>query len=52
MAHHLFSFISINWRGKPLTDYQVILELIVGTTTAGGLTVTSHLNTNDYPTGV
>jgi hypothetical protein len=52
VEHRLFSFISVNWRGQPLTDYQVILELIANTTTAGGLRVTSHLDTNVYPTGI
>jgi hypothetical protein len=52
IEHRLFSFISINWRGRPLTDYQVILELIANTTTASGLTVSSYLDEGSYPTGV
>jgi Rhodopirellula transposase DDE domain len=52
IEHRLFSFISINWRGRPLTDYQVVLELIANTTTVSGLTVSSHLDDNTYPTGV
>ncbi len=51
MEHRLFSFISINWRGKPLTSYETILELIGNTTTSTGLTVTAHRDTGAYPTG-
>jgi hypothetical protein len=50
--HRMFSFISINWRGRPLTDYQVILELIANTSTETGLTVSACLDDGDYPTGV
>jgi hypothetical protein len=52
VEHRLFSFISINWRGRPLTDYQTILELIAGTTTETGLTVSACLDDGVYPTGV
>ena len=52
VEHRLFSFISINWRGRPLTDYKVVLELIANTTTASGLTVSSCLDEVCYPTGV
>ncbi len=52
IEHRLFSFISQNWRGKPLASYAVILSLIAATTTAGGLTVASELDTHRYPTGV
>ena len=52
VEHRLFSFISINWRGRPLTDYKVVLELISNTTTASGLTVSSCLDEVSYPTGV
>jgi hypothetical protein len=48
----LFSFISMNWRGRPLTDYQVVVETIAATTTETGLTVAAVLDTNTYPTGV
>ena len=37
MEHRLFSFISSNWRGEPLRDYETIVQLIAGTTTAKGL---------------
>ena len=51
IEHRLFSFISQNWRGTPLTSYAVILSLIAATTTATGLTVESYLDTNRYPAG-
>jgi hypothetical protein len=50
VEHRLFSFISINWRGRPPTDYQVITETIA-TTTKTGLAVEAVLDTNTYPTG-
>jgi hypothetical protein len=52
VEHRLFSFISINWRGRPLTDYQVVVETIAATTTESGLTVEAVLDTATYPTGV
>jgi hypothetical protein len=52
IEHRLFSFISTNWRGRPLTDYQVIIETIAATTTDTGLTVTAVLDPHTYPTGV
>jgi transposase len=52
IEHRLFSFISQNWRGKPLVSYAVILSLIAATTTAAGLTVESELDTKRYPIGV
>jgi hypothetical protein len=52
VEHRLFSYISINWRGRPLTDYQVVVETIAATTTQTGLTVEAVLDTGDYPTGV
>jgi hypothetical protein len=42
----------MNWRGRPLTSHETILELIGATTTATGLTVTATLDTGDYPTGI
>ena len=51
IAHRLFSFITQNWRGKPLVSYAVILNLIAATTTATGLTVASYLDTAGYPPG-
>jgi hypothetical protein len=52
VEHRLFSFISLNWRGRPLTDYQVIIETIAATTTETGLTVQAVLDDSEYPTGV
>jgi transposase len=52
IEHQLFSFISINWRAKPLTSLAVILELISHTTTKSGLKVTAMADTNKYPTGI
>jgi transposase len=51
IEHRLFSFISINWRGKPLTDIRTIVELIAATTTKTGLTVQAAHDPNWYPTG-
>jgi hypothetical protein len=47
--HRLFAWISQNWRGKPLTSYAVILQLIAATTTEAGLTVRCQLDTTSYP---
>ncbi len=52
VEHRLFSFISLNWRGRPLTSYQVILELIASTTTTTGLKVYARLDPTVYPTKV
>jgi hypothetical protein len=52
VEHRLFSFISINWRGRPLTDYQVVVETIAATTTESGLVVEAVLDTSTYPIGV
>lgn len=51
VEHRLFSFISSNWRGEPLRDYETIVQLIAGTTTAKGLTITCRLDRRRYPTG-
>lgn len=52
IEHRLFSFISINWRAKPLTSLVVVLELLSHTTTKEGLAVTAIKDSNTYPTGV
>lgn len=52
IEHRLFSFITANWRGKPLISHKVIVELIAATTTDAGLKVRSQLDTNTYPAGV
>ncbi len=51
VEHRLFSFISSNWRGEPLKDYETIVNLIARTTTAKGLKVTCRLDRRKYPTG-
>ena len=51
VEHRLFSFISSNWRGEPLRDYETIVHLIAKTTTAKGLKVTCRLDRRKYPTG-
>ena len=51
VEHRLFSFISSNWRGEPLRDYETIVQLIARTTTARGLTVTCRLDRRRYPVG-
>ncbi len=51
VEHRLFSFISSNWRGEPLTDYETIVKLIARTTTATGLKVTCRLDRRKYATG-
>ncbi|MGH3260350.1 MAG: ISAzo13 family transposase [Streptosporangiaceae bacterium] len=51
IEHRLFSFISVNWRGKPLASYETIVELIGATTTRTGLTVTASRDAGIYPTG-
>ena len=51
VEHRLFSFISSNWRGEPLRDYETVVHLIAKTTTAKGLTVTCRLDRRKYPTG-
>ena len=51
IEHRLFSFISSNWRGEPLRDYETVVNLIAKTTTAKGLTVTCRLDRRRYPAG-
>jgi len=52
IEHRLFSFISMNWKGKPLTSYDVVIKLIGSTKTKSGLKVTAKMDTKSYPTGV
>ena len=52
IEHRLFSFISRNWRGRPLVSYEVIVSLIAGTTNSGGLSVGCAMDTREYPRGV
>jgi hypothetical protein len=51
VEHRLFSFISTNWRGEPLIDYETIVRLIASTTTATGLQVTCTLDRRKYAVG-
>lgn len=51
IEHRLFSYISINWRGKPLTSYQTVVELIANTKTEAGLKVESVIDRKTYETG-
>ena len=51
IEHRLFSFISMNWRGKPLTTHRSVVELIAATTTTKGLRVEADLDHGYYPTG-
>ena len=51
VEHRLFSFISSNWRGEPLRDYETIVKLIARTTTAAGLKVVCRLDRRKYATG-
>ena len=52
IEHRLFSFISMNWRGKPLTSFETILNLISSTRTQTGLTVKAQIDLNEYPKGI
>jgi len=52
IEHRLFSFITINWRGKPLRSYRTIVQLIAATTTDSGLKVRAELDEHKYPKGV
>ena len=51
IEHRLFSFITLNWRGKPLRSFKTIVQLIAATTTTTGLTVRAELDENKYPKG-
>jgi hypothetical protein len=52
IEHRLFSQITLNWRGRPLTSHQIIVDLIGATSTVTGLTVRAELDTGTYPIGV
>ncbi len=52
IEHRLFSFISLNWRGAPLINYETIINLIGGTKTRTGLKVKAVLDMNEYETGI
>jgi hypothetical protein len=52
IEHRLFSHISMNWRGRPLTSHEVVVNTIAATTTRTGLTVDAELDTGSYPKGI
>jgi Rhodopirellula transposase DDE domain/Helix-turn-helix of DDE superfamily endonuclease len=52
IEHRLFSHITMNWRGRPLTSHDVIVNTIAATTTRTGLTVRAELDTGLYPAGI
>jgi hypothetical protein len=52
IEHRLFSYITLNWRGRPLSSYETIVNLIAGTTTTKGLRVTAELDLAKYPLGL
>ena len=52
IEHKLFSFITQNWRGKPLVSYQTIVQLITATTTRTGLNVKAEIDHGNYPSGI
>ncbi len=52
IEHRMFCHITANWRGKPLTSHEVIVNLIGSTTTKTGLTIKAELDTGKYPTGI
>jgi hypothetical protein len=51
IEHRLFSFITINWRGRPLRSYETVVNLIGNTTNRGGLVVRARLDRRSYPIG-
>ncbi|NCP40949.1 MAG: ISAzo13 family transposase, partial [Rhodoferax sp.] len=52
IEHRLFSFITMNWRGRPLISHEVIVNLIANTKTRSGLSVQAELDTAEYPKGL
>ena len=52
IEHRLFSFITMNWRGRPLISHEVIVQLIATTKTRSGLKVRSEIDANSYPKGL
>jgi len=52
IEHRLFSHITMNWRGRPLTSHQVVVQTIAATRTSRGLRVEAVLDPGDYPAGV
>lgn len=52
IEHRLFAHITMNWRGRPLTSHEVVVETIAATTTRTGLSVHAELDPSSYPTGL
>lgn len=52
IEHRMFSHITKNWRGRPLTSHEVIVNLIANTTTEAGLKINAALDSGEYPTGI
>jgi len=52
IEHRMFSYISMNWRGRPLVSHEVIVSLIASTTTTQGLTIRCALDQEIYPKGI
>ena len=52
IEHRLFSHISMNWRARPLTSHEVVVNTIAATTTRTGLTIDAELDTHSYPKGI
>jgi len=52
IEHRMFCHITANWRGRPLTSYQVVIETIAATTTSTGLTIGAELDTGSYDLGI
>jgi hypothetical protein len=52
IEHRMFSYITKNWRGRPLTSYEVIVNLIANTQTENGLQIKALLDTTHYPIGI
>ena len=52
IEHRMFSYITKNWRGRPLTSHEVIVNLIASTTTTTGLRIQAAIDTKGYPIGI
>jgi hypothetical protein len=52
IEHRMFSFVSLNWRGKPLESVEMIVNLIAGTSTSTGLKIYAQLDDRQYPKGI
>lgn len=52
IEHRMFSHITKNWRGRPLTSYEVVVNLIANTTTEADLEIQAVLDSGEYPIGI